>query len=474
MNIRFLKTSLLLCLALVLMAFALPVSAQMSPAVEVADQVVVNGMVNVPKVVADAPSFIVIHKDNGEGSFGPVIGVRQLSIGENTNVMVAIDAAAATSTLYAMLHNDTGKVGVYEFGTVEGADGPVIVDGAPLSPAFNAAVMNVQDQFLRGNMYMAASVTVDAPSWLVIHADNEGRPGRVLGQTLVQAGTTADVEVTLDPDGITPVLFPMLHMDTGTVGTYEFGIVEGADAPIVINGAVATAPVWTVPYFRAMPQTVTLGDGMEMAAEPKFVVQSVLSEGPGFIVIHSEADGGPGPVAGYAAVQDGLNLNVEVTLDPAVVTPNLWPMLHVDTGIVGTYEFGIVQGADGPVRVNDAVLTSQVAAAPSIVYDVKQVSENQVQVASALIDASGWLVIHVDNNGAPGAVAGYALLTPGMNSNIVITVDTAIMTASVFPMLHYDTGTVGDYEFGEIEGADAPVRVGEAVVVGMAEVMPVE
>jgi hypothetical protein len=31
-----------------------------------------------------------------------------------------------------MLHYDTGEAGVYEFGTVEGVDGPVVFGGGPV------------------------------------------------------------------------------------------------------------------------------------------------------------------------------------------------------------------------------------------------------------------------------------------------------------------------------------------------------
>jgi hypothetical protein len=54
--------------------------------------------------------------------------------GENTAVTVEVDGAAATDTLYAMLHTDAGQVGVYEF---PGDDGPVRVDDAVITPAFN-------------------------------------------------------------------------------------------------------------------------------------------------------------------------------------------------------------------------------------------------------------------------------------------------------------------------------------------------
>jgi hypothetical protein len=463
-----------LYVVLVLAALIFPVSAQdaMAPAVEVANQVVVGSTVTVGKVVASGPSFIVIHRDN-EGSFGPVIGYSPVNEGENTNVSVWIDAAQATPTLYAMLHVDDGAVGTYEFGTVEGADAPVVVDGAPVSPGFTATILNAWDQFVENDTFVAASVTVDAPSWLVIHAGDAASFGAVIGQTLVEPGTTADVAVQIATEGRTSVLWPMLHVDTGEAGTYEFGTVEGADGPIVGEvGGLASAPVWTVPHFRVDAQAVTHGDGMEMMGDPTIVVKSVLSEGAGWMVIHSENEGGPGPVAGQALLEPGLNTNVVVTLDPAVVTPVLWPMLHVDDGVAGEYEFGTVEGADAPVRVDDSVVTSPVWAAPAINYSVTMTADDQVTVASAFIDAPGWLVIHVDNGGAPGPVAGAAYLKAGWNSNVVITVDPTMMTPTVFPMLHYDTGVAGEYEFGTVDGADGPVAVGGNVVVGPAEVQP--
>ena len=51
------------------------------------------------------------------------------------------------------------------------------------------------------------------------------------------------LSVTLDAAGITGVLFPMLHYDTDTIGEYEFGTIEGADGPVVVNEQVVTAPL---------------------------------------------------------------------------------------------------------------------------------------------------------------------------------------------------------------------------------------
>ena len=449
---------------LVLTALVFPAAAQDMPQVTVTDQVSVDGMVTIADVYSEGPGFVVIHIDNA-GAPGPVAGFRWVNPGWSHNVSIAIDNSIITPTLYAMLHVDDSAVGTYEFGTVEGADAPVSVDGNVVTPSFKIDAISPNDQFVaEDGSVTIASITAQADGWLVIHSDNEGAPGPVLGQTLVPAGTTANVNVMLAADGRTEVLFPMLHVDTGEIGTYEFGTVEGADGPVAVNGAVATMPIWTVPHMRVMDQIVTGGDGMTMAEAPTVMASSVLLSEPGWLVIHQEADGAPGPVAGVSdPLPAGLSSNVAVTIDPTLATANLWPMLHVDTGEAGVYEFGTVEGADSPVTVNDSVVTIPIKAAPSIAYQ-GGLTDNMFTVQEALIDAPGWLVIHANDNGNPGAVLGQTPIVRGLNRNVMVEIDPTMAGDQVFPMLHYDTGEAGVYEFGTVEGADGVVFVGEAGV----------
>jgi hypothetical protein len=439
----------------------------MTPSVTVVDQVSVDGSVTVAGVYATAPAFIVIHKANDEGGVGPVIGYRQVNVGSSNNVKVWIDASQATTTMFAMLHDDTGAVGVYEFGTVEGADTPVIVDGAPVTPGFAVETVRAYDQFVADSTVTIASVVTAQNGFIVIHSDNGGTPGPVLGYALVTAGSNNDVAVTLEGD-VTDVVWPMLHVDTGAAGTYEFGTVEGADGPVRINGAVAMNWI-TVghPAIRVNDQIVLHGDGMPMMEGMAMTVTaaSVLSEGPGWLVIHADNEGAPGPVLGATQVADGTNMNVVVELTAEGVTPVLWPMLHVDTGAAGVYEFGTVEGADGPVRVGDNVVMLPINAAPSIDL-TGTLTGTTLWVAGALVDGQAWLAIHSDNAGQPGPVIGTAPLIPGWNGGITVELSEAPATGTVFPMLHYDTGAPGVYEFGTVEGADAPVFVGENVIFG--------
>ena len=105
-------------------------------------------------------------------------------------------------------------------------------------------------------------------------------------------------------------------------------------------------------YAQAMTPSVTVSD--QPITSDAVTVDKVVSSGPGWIAIHADNNGAPGPVLGYSAVKDGENDNVAVKLAAAGRTPTLYAMLHTDAGTVGTYEF---PGPDVPVTVNGAVVT---------------------------------------------------------------------------------------------------------------------
>jgi len=424
--------------------------------VTVHDQVANAPYVMIDTVSMDMPGFIVIHASSADGKIGPVIGWREINVGSSTNIAVEIDDAKATATLYAMLHYDTGEVGKYEFGTVDGADLPVEGDQMMVTPAFKIDLVHADDQFIKDNIFTVSHVVAQKDGFIVIHSGDRSGPGPVLGFAPVKAGFNMDIAVTLSGD-VTPIVWPMLHVDDGTMGEYNFGKVEGEDGPVVdAMGHVAMAAVVVgEPSMRAESQLVT----------DTIMISSVLSQGPGFVVIHADNAGAPGEVLGFAPVMDGFNENVAVTVDAAKVTAIVYPMLHADTGKVGTYEFGEVAGEDLPQMAGGKPLFFPILAKPGIIY-TGGMSGDDLTVQSALIDTQGWLVIHADNAGAPGAVLGFTPLVKGLNQNVKVTLAADGRTATVYPMLHTDTGVMGKYEFGETEGADLPVKVGDNAVFG--------
>ena len=111
----------------------------------------------------------------------------------------------------------------------------------------------------------------------------------------------------------------------------------------------------TAAYAQVTP-SVTVSD--QAIEDGTVTVGQVVSDGPGWMVIHADQDGAPGPVIGWAAVQDGTNTDVSVEIDTANATQTLYAMLHTDAGEMGTYEF---PGADGPVQVEGQVVVQPFA-----------------------------------------------------------------------------------------------------------------
>lgn len=120
--------------------------------------------------------------------------------------------------------------------------------------------------------------------------------------------------------------------------------------------------VWMVAAFLLLAAPVFAQDATTPAVEVSdqaiedgtVTVDRVVSDGPGWIVIHADNNGAPGDVIGWAAVEDGENLDVVVEIDVDAATETLYAMLHADLGVEGTYEF---PGADVPVQVDGQVLT---------------------------------------------------------------------------------------------------------------------
>lgn len=111
--------------------------------------------------------------------------------------------------------------------------------------------IDASDQSGDGSTVSVSEVTIEgAPGWVVIHLDDDGAPGEVLGQAEIPEGTSTDVTVTLDsPLQGDATLWPMLHVDAGEEGTYEF---PGDDVPVVVDEDIVMV---SIAYQVELPLT---------------------------------------------------------------------------------------------------------------------------------------------------------------------------------------------------------------------------
>ncbi len=82
-----------------------------------------DAIVTVPLVMADLETWVVIRRDDA-GEPGEIIGQVWLPAGVNREVMVKVDPAQVTDTLYAVLHHDAD--GDQNFDYPEGGDQPLL------------------------------------------------------------------------------------------------------------------------------------------------------------------------------------------------------------------------------------------------------------------------------------------------------------------------------------------------------------
>ncbi len=108
---------------------------------------------------------------------------------------------------------------------------------------------------LPGKSLTLSVVEAAQPSFVAIHRDDAGKPGKVIGvSALMATGTTESVAVTLTESvKVGDKLYAMLHTDDGD-GAYEF---PGADVPTMsADGMVVMTPFEIV---ATMPTTTPSG-----------------------------------------------------------------------------------------------------------------------------------------------------------------------------------------------------------------------
>jgi hypothetical protein len=439
------------------------------PSVTVENQGTSNGnQITVSTVMASEAGWLVVHR-NENGSPGAVFGNTFVEAGNSSEVQIQLtESVSNNEQIWVMLHKDTGTANEYEFSGPDSPDQPVVIDGAPVATPLtiqqtDPALTRVPDQVNKGGV-LEVNVNAAEDGWMVLHRANDAgdAPAQVIGNTMVSAGENSNVFIPLnDGESVSggEKMFAMLHYDTGTQGEYEFAGSDTPDQPVVFNGNVVAKPFTAKEnqsHMTANDQTV----------QNNSITVDVGADADGWVVVHRDANGAPNvpPIIGQAPIKKGENNGVKITFGDSVITDGeqLWPMVHYDTGTVDEYEFSGPDSPDQAMVVDGNPLTQPITvsgSSPAVTAN-DQDSSSTLNIAQVDAEQIGWVVLHRDDDGSPGAVFGHAQVYTGENGNVMVTLDEDENVSSgeqVWAMLHIDNGTIHEYEFGQGDGNDPPV-----------------
>lgn len=436
-----------------------PTATPITPALSVSDQALdIDGVLVIDSVTVLEPAWVVIHAER-DGVVGEVLGQTAVSPGATTDVEITIDPLQATDALTAMIHDNAGSESQFDF---PGQDNPLLVAGSTIAQSFaidrqiQLPEIQASDQdVLEDGLVRINSVRLPKPGWIVIHAQENEAVGPVLGFTFVQPGVTENVVVHIPWREATPTLYAMLYEDTGREQRFDF---PEEDLPILAVGEPVVTEIQA-----AYPPNLVVFD--QPVIDNRIVVERVISSGPGWLVVYADDGGSPGIIIGSAALAAGLNEAVSVGLLGPEVTDQLFIFLHQDTEAGDAFNF---PAADPQLMYQGRIANpfsfrtdpgNYLGSRDQVLQEVE--GETAVLVPFTVTEVDAWIVIYNDNNGDLGDIIGQAWLPPGVNREVIITIDPEAVTDTLYAVLQWDAGTVQTFEPG---GTDIPFQRNRSII----------
>jgi hypothetical protein len=120
--------------------------------------------------------------------------------------------------------------------------------------------------------------------------------------------------------------------------------------------------------------------------------------------------------------------------------------------VIGIMVFSKDKGTETPADTTNTTPTTAVSSVNRVVMS-DQYPGNLVYLSSVQFEKGGWVVIHADNKGQPGAVIGKTYFDKGINPGRVTLTTATIEGGTYYAMLHSDDG---DKKFDAVK--DLPLK----------------
>lgn len=200
----------------------------------------------------------------------------------------------------------------------------------------------------------------------------------------------------------------------------------------------------------------------------ELVVDRVLAPGDAWIVVHADDNGKPGARVGLAHVSKGESTDVKVELKD-VTTAKVIVAVHADRGEKDEFDFDMMNAKMSPdrpyfvdekelalvVTVREFGVTAETGTAAIEVAD-QDASAGTLTIDRALAPTDAWIVVHLDDEGAPGQRVGLLHITAGETLGAVVDLEPLPLTETLFVAIHADRGDAGVFEFDMMNKINSP------------------
>lgn len=215
----------------------------------------------------------------------------------------------------------------------------------------DAAQLEITEMQQGATELVVDRVLAPQDAWIVVHLDDNGKPGARVGLERIEKGESLDVKVALEEVGTEKVIVAV-HADRGERGEFDFDMMAptmSPDRPYFVDEKELAVMV-TVREFgvKTGAGTAAIEVDAQPGARETLTVKRALSPADAWIVVHLDDDGAPGARVGLARIPAGESLDVSVALEPLPLTDKLFVAIHADRGEADVFEFDMMNKVNSP------------------------------------------------------------------------------------------------------------------------------
>ncbi len=249
---------------------------------------------------------------------------------------------------------------------------------------------------------------------------------------------------------VTPTsALPATSPATGAISSLNTFTIQATLAPTAVPAPTPfPTPTPIAPVIVVQEQTLN--------ETGQIAIASVQTPQDGWIAIHAQsAEGSIGAVLAQLPVRQGQNSALTLSLDPYAATPTLWALLYPQTAVfvpidpaLPWQQQGVLTATSFPVQVQFTL--------PALNIANQAVAEDGlVRADSVYLTAPGWLALHANENGTPGALLGHIYLEAGLHEDVPVLIPWREAPLELLAMLYEDGARPQRLDLP----GDAPVRV---------------